>query len=192
MSDRAGQERHIRRKIVGIIGDGSLDPDADEAKMQLAEEVGRRLVDEGYRVACGGRGGSMLAACRGARASATYREGDTIGILPGSRHGAANDFVDIVIPTSLGHARNGVVAQSDAIVAIGGGAGTLSEMCFAWMHNRLIVACEVDGWSGRLAGSKLDERTRFPHIDDDRLHAAQSADEVVTIVKQRLSEYQVG
>jgi hypothetical protein len=186
------QPEQQRRLIIGVIGDGRLEPGRDDAKIRISRRLGERLVDAGYRVACGGRAGVMEQVCRGAHDSDAYRDGDTIGILPGGDADGANRFVDVVLPTSLGHARNSVVAQCDAMVAIGGGAGTLSEMCFAWIHNRLIVGVDVDGWSGRLAGERVDGRARFPHIDDDRVWAAASAADVLSILETQLPRYRTG
>ena len=179
-----------RRSVVGVIGDGTLPAGAE--KGEIAERLGRRLVDEGYRIACGGLAGVMESVCRGARRSEAYVEGCTIGILPGSDASEANRHVDIAIPTGLGHARNTLVAQSDAVVAIGGGAGTLSEVAFAWIMDRLIIAFRVHGWSGTLAGDRLDERERLPDVDGDRVFGVDDADEVIEILDRRLADYRTG
>src|SRR3546814_12882286 len=86
----------------------------------------------------------MEAAHRGARDSANWFDGAGIGILPGTNPGQANPYVDIAIPTGSDHGRNLVVAQSEAVIAIGGGAGTLSELAFAWIHRRLILALRCE------------------------------------------------
>src|SRR3546814_18376895 len=89
----------------------------------------------------------------------SYLDGAGIGILPGTNPGQANPYVDIAIPTGSDHGRNLVVAQSEAVIAIGGGAGTLSEIAFAWIHRRLIIALSCEdrksvgegkGMSGRV------------------------------------------
>jgi uncharacterized protein (TIGR00725 family) len=94
---------------------------------------------------CGGLGGVMEAACRGAKQTG----GTTVGILPGDDRSAANPYVDIVIPTGLGEARNAVVVRSaDALIAIGGAYGTLSEIAFALKAGKLVVGLgtwEVEG-----------------------------------------------
>ncbi len=94
---------------------------------------------------CGGLGGVMEAACRGARESG----GTTVGILPGTDRSAANPYVDIAIPTGLGEARNAIVARSaDALIAIGGAYGTLSEIAFALKAGKRVVGLgtwEVEG-----------------------------------------------
>jgi uncharacterized protein (TIGR00725 family) len=175
------------RLAVAIIGDGDTAPGA--TAHALAESLGTLLVDAGFRVVTGGLGGVMEAACRGARQAQAYQPGDTIGILPGHDNSAANAFVDIAIATGLGHARNLVVAHADAVVAVGGGAGTLSELAMAWIWKRLIVALRIDGWSGKLAGTRIDQRRRLPGIDDDCVFAADSADQAVTLVRTRLPQY---
>jgi uncharacterized protein (TIGR00725 family) len=109
---------------VAVIGPG--DAAADE--LEAAEEVGRLLAEAGAVVVCGGLGGVMEAACRGARAAA----GLTVGILPGRSRRDANPFVEVAVPTGLGEARNALVVRSaDAVVAIGGAYGTLSEIALA-------------------------------------------------------------
>src|SRR5690606_26742727 len=83
------------RPIVAVVGNR----DATRAQCELAEDVGRLLVERGFRVLTGGLSGVMEAACRGARSASNWREGDVIGILPGSCAEAANPYVDIVIPS---------------------------------------------------------------------------------------------
>jgi hypothetical protein len=142
-----------RRYVVAVIGNNT----ATEESSELAEQIGREIVDRGYRLVTGGLGGIMEAASRGARSSARYREGDVIGILPGGEAARANVYVDIVLPTNLGHARNVlVVGSADAVVAVGGGAGTLTEIAMAWQLKKPVIALQVEGWSGRLAGTAID------------------------------------
>ena len=143
-----------------------------------AEALGRAAVDAGFRVVCGGLGGVMAAACRGAASSEHYTEGDVIGLLPGPDKASANPWVDIVIPTDLGHARNLlVVATSDVVVAVGGGAGTLSELALAWQLGRPVVAlAQAEGWGATLAGTSIDaRRTDVVHPAADASDAARLA-----------------
>ncbi len=110
--------------IVAVVGDGSCPEDI----ARLAEEVGRLLAQKGATVICGGLGGVMEAACRGAKSAG----GLTIGILPGRRRRDANPFVDVPIVTGMGEARNViVVSSSQAVIAVSGGYGTLSEIAHA-------------------------------------------------------------
>lgn len=176
-----------RRPLIAVIGDAKLEPGS--VKDRLAEDIGRALVDAGYRVLTGGLGGVMEAASRGARSSSKYRSGDTVGVVPGHDPGEANAFVDVVLASGLDHVRNSVVAHADAVIAIGGGAGTMSEICFAWIYKRLIIGMRVDGWSGRMADQRVDERARYPNEADDRIFGADSADDVVRILADRLARF---
>ena len=107
---------------VAVVGAGV---DATEAQCALAEEVGALLAEAGATIVTGGLGGVMEAACRGARS----RGGFTVGLLPGVDREDANGWVVLALPTGLGEARNALVVRAaDAIVAIGGGWGTLSEI----------------------------------------------------------------
>lgn len=142
-----------RRKIVAVIGSGSTTKGNED--YQLAERIGRILVDMGFRVLTGGLNGIMEAAMKGARSSTRYSEGDTIAILPGIDPEDSNEYADIVIPTGIGIGRNIIVTNADGVIAVGGGSGTLSEMAFAWQKGRSIAAMDVDGWSKELGGRTL-------------------------------------
>lgn len=169
----------MRRKQVAVVGGAS----EDAASLRLAAEVGRLLVDHGHRVVTGGLGGVMAAAARGAKSSERAGDGDTIGVLPMLDPSAANPWVDIVVPTGMNFGRNVVlVAMSDALIAIGGGAGTLSEIALAWQHRLPIVALDVGGgWSSRLGGESLDPRGAAP------IAKAQSAQEAVARLEELLA-----
>jgi len=113
-----------KKKIIAVIG-GSA-PTSKEAG--LAEEVGQELAKHGAILICGGLGGVMEAACRGARAGG----GLTIGILPGENRQLANPYVEIPIATGIGYARNAAVVKSaQAVIAVGGSYGTLTEIGYA-------------------------------------------------------------
>jgi uncharacterized protein (TIGR00725 family) len=113
-----------RQLIIAVIGAGS--PSSRVAR--LAEAVGKELGSRGVVVVCGGLGGVMEAACRGAKSSG----GTTIGILPGSDPSEANEYIDIPIMTGIGFARNVIVVKTGrAAIAIGGAYGTLSEIAHA-------------------------------------------------------------
>ena len=113
----------------------------------------------------------MAAAARGAQAAGTD-EARVVGLLPGSTATSAAPAMGLVIPTGLGHLRNGLVASADAVVAIGGGAGTLSEICFARMYGRPIIAFRQPGWSGRVADQRLDGKRDSPIIGVDTVEEA--------------------
>jgi uncharacterized protein (TIGR00725 family) len=117
---------------VAVIGSGR----EHEAR---AEEVGQLLAERGCVVVTGGGGEVMAAACRGAKGAG----GTTIGILPGERRDDANEWVDHVVVTGIGHARNlAVVASGDAVIAVGGSWGTLAEIAFASRLGRKVVILE--------------------------------------------------
>jgi uncharacterized protein (TIGR00725 family) len=112
----------------------------------LAAAVGRQVAAQGYTLVCGGLGGGMAAACRGAKEAG----GVTIGIIPGYDERAANPWVDHVICTGLGQARNVLVAASgQALIAVGSGWGTLSEIALGLRLGRPVVL--VGGWAEVLA-----------------------------------------
>ena len=117
---------------IGVIGPSRATPEIAEAAFQ----VGALIARGGAILVCGGGGGAMEAACRGARSAG----GTTVGILPGPTREDANPFVDIAIPTGMGEARNALVVRaSDAVIAVGGGVGTLSEIGLALKMGRPVI-----------------------------------------------------
>lgn len=120
--------------------------DAGDDELAAAAEVGRRLAERGCVLVCGGLGGGMAAACRGAKLAG----GATVGVLPGYDDKAANPWVDHVVCTGLGQARNAVVAATGhALIAVGGGVGTLSEVALGLRLGRPVVL--LGGWAATLA-----------------------------------------
>ena len=147
---------------VAVIGSGTPDARLDA----LAERVGHLLAAAGATVVCGGLDGVMAAVCRGARAAG----GRTVGILPGGDRGAANAWVDLAMPTGMGEARNVLVVRAGrAVVAIGGGFGTLSELAFARKLGVPVVA--VSSWP----------------LDDEGIIHVDTADEAVRQVLELLA-----
>ena len=120
--------------FIAVCGAGT---DAGDGELAWAEEVGGLLAEAGAVLICGGLGGVMEAACRGARS----KLGFTIGLLPGERRDDANGWVSLAIPTGMGEARNFLIVRAaDAIIAIGGGWGTLSEVAFALKHGTPVIS----------------------------------------------------
>jgi uncharacterized protein (TIGR00725 family) len=120
---------------VAVVGSGAEHEES-------AEEVGRLLAERGCTLVCGGRGEVMEAAARGAKSAG----GTTIGILPGETRLDANEWIDHVVVTGIGHARNlAVAASGDAVIAVGGRYGTLAEIGFALTLGRRVVVLEP-GW----------------------------------------------
>jgi uncharacterized protein (TIGR00725 family) len=136
-----------QRIYVAVVGAS----DTDQATLDLAEEVGGLLALAGAVLVCGGLSGVMEAACRGARGA----RGTTVGILPGDDRGSANPFVDVAIATGLGEARNAVVVNSaDAVVAVGGEYGTLSEIALALKAAKPVVG--LGTWELARRGIEVD------------------------------------
>ena len=118
--------------IIGVIGGESSSMDEE----RVAYEVGHEIARRGHALICGGRHGIMREACRGAREAG----GHTIGILPGEDVSDMNEFVEFPIVTGLGHARNTIIPRTaDAVIAIGGRYGTLSEIAFALIAGKPIA-----------------------------------------------------
>lgn len=176
------------KKMVSIIGNSSVDE--GDSRLAFAYEMGKALVDNGYRVVSGGMGGIMEAAFKGAKASKFYQEGDTVAISPSFDRTACNEYADIVIATGLDIYRNVIVANSDAVIAVGGGAGTLAELASAWTLRRLMLAYrDCDDWSGKIADSRLDTRIRYKEIEEDRVFGVSTADEAIAILEKYIDMY---
>jgi uncharacterized protein (TIGR00725 family) len=125
-----------KQNFIAVIG-GSQ---ASVAELKSAEIVGREIARSGAVLVCGGMGGVMEAACRGAR----MEGGMTVGILPGENHLSANEFVDIPIVTGIGYARNvAVVRSARVVIAIGGSYGTLSEIGHALQSGVPVIGLET-------------------------------------------------
>jgi len=146
-------------KQVSVIGNARL---SKALYINMAREVGRVIAQEGFHLVCGGLGGVMLESCRGFKSISGV--GRSIGILPDYESQRANPFVDVVIPTGLDVGRNQlVVASGFAVVVVGGGAGTLSEIALAAQIGRPILLMKGSGgWADRLDCDYLDERKTTP------------------------------
>jgi len=126
----------MKQKMIGVIGGGQCSPDIE----LIAEEVGSLIAKKGAVLICGGLSGVMEAACRGAKKS----KGITIGILPGNRKTDANLYIDIPIVTGMADARNIlIVRSSDAVIAIDGKYGTLSEISFCLVYNVPVIGLKT-------------------------------------------------
>lgn len=127
-----------RQKItISVIGGH----DTSSKVENLAHDVGIVVAKVGGILVCGGLEGVMMAACRGTKEAG----GLTIGLLPGKDKREANPFVDIALPTTIGFARNAMVACSaDIVIALPGSHGTLSEICYALVYKRPVI--DLGGW----------------------------------------------
>lgn len=163
--------------IISVIGGDAAGPEAVKA----AEAVGRELAKRGVTLVCGGRSGVMEAACRGARAEG----GHTIGIMPGrdARESPPNQYVEFPLYTGLGYARNiMVVLSGEAIIAIDGSYGTLSEIAYALIHQRPIVG--LDTWDFAYHGHDGERILRAASPED----AAEMAIELAKKQREVTSE----
>jgi uncharacterized protein (TIGR00725 family) len=153
--------------LVAVAGPG----DASEDVLARAEEVGRLLAQAGAAVLCGGLGGVMEAACRGAAAA----DGLSVGLLPGSDRGAANRYVSITLATGLGEMRNALLVRcSDAVIGVGGSTGTLSEIALAARTGKPVVW--LSGW----------------HVPELDVAVAVSAEDAVASVMRRIETRETG
>jgi len=150
-------EGRLVKGQIGVIGGAACSPEIYEIacpKVALWPEVGREIAKNGFALVCGGLGGVMPkvalwpeAACQGAKKAG----GITIGLLPTSDRGDANPYCDLVIPTGLGHARNVLVVHAaDALIAVDGEAGTLSEIAIALKIGKPIVGIKSWELEGRV------------------------------------------
>jgi uncharacterized protein (TIGR00725 family) len=174
--------------LVAVIGDAGAG--RSSVAWRLAHAAGRALIDGGYRVATGGLGGVMEAALAGARASTHYQPGDTIALLPGADPDEANEYADVVLATGMDVGRNALVARCDAVVAVGGGAGTLSEIAMAWTLRRPVLALPAAGWSRELAGRRLDRRDRHVRGIRDQVHPVRRPQDLPSLLAKVLPCHQ--
>lgn len=150
---------------VAVIGGQVCSPEEE----RIAYEVGSHLARAGAILVCGGLGGVMEAACKGAKEAG----GVTIGILPGPFRSDANPYVDYAIATDMGQARNAIIIRTvDAVVAVGGEYGTLSEIALALKMGKKVVA--ISSWEIRRRG-----------IPDERIINAEDAASAVRLVTGR-------
>jgi uncharacterized protein (TIGR00725 family) len=150
------------RAWIAVAGPGEAAP----WEVEAAEEAGAAVAEAGCGLVCGGLGGVMEAACRGARS----RGGLTVGLLPGSDRDAANCWVLVALPTGLGEARNALVVRTaDAVVAIGGGWGTLSEIALALKAGIPVVG--VGTWEPSRGGGLVEGVVA---VDDPRAAVAEA------------------
>jgi uncharacterized protein (TIGR00725 family) len=151
----------VTAPVVAVVGAGATGPDEDDA-----ETIGRLVAEAGATLVCGGLGGVMEAAYRGARSAG----GTTVGLLPGLDRAAANPHVVVAVPTGLGEARNTLVVRAaDVVVAVGGGHGTLSEIAFALKTGTPVV------------GLRTWELRRGDGTDDTAVHRVASAEDAARV-----------
>jgi uncharacterized protein (TIGR00725 family) len=142
MKNKGGE----KKLFIAVVGGGKCTP----AEAEIAENVGRELAKRGAILICGGLGGIMEAACKGASSEG----GTTIGILPSDKADTANPYVKIPIATGMGEARNLIIVRTaQSIIAVSGEYGTLSEIAFALKNNKPVVG--LNTWSLRKNGEDV-------------------------------------
>jgi uncharacterized protein (TIGR00725 family) len=153
----------MSKKIqIGVIGGRQVSAD----HLSFAEQVGQEIAGRGAVLICGGLGGVMEACCRGAKSAG----GTTVGILPMNISDDANKYVDIIIPTGMGVARNAIIINAcDGIIAVGGSYGTLSEMAFALQRGIPLVS--LKSWAV-----------------DESVIRAETAQDAVNIIFQKIKK----
>ncbi len=159
----------LRIGVIGQSGNGPLS--MAPGLLEKAEAIGREIAVRGAVLLCGGRCGVMEAACKGAKSAG----GITVGIMPGEGTEDCNPYVDIAITTGVGlDTRSAILVKScDALIMLGGGNGTLTELSLAYTNARpVIILRGTGGWADRIKavcydGHYLDERRSVPHVYAD-------------------------
>lgn len=160
----------MEKMFIAVCGSDSDDLHLSSTMLEVAEEIGRGIAQRGGVLVCGGRGGVMQAACKGAKTM----NGVTVGLLPSSKE-EANEFVDIPLATGLGMRRNFlVVFSADVVIGIGGRWGTLSELSYAMIFEKPVILVKgTGGCVDELASGNLMK------LSDSRFYVVTSAQEAV-------------
>lgn len=168
---------------IAIIGSAGIEEypyrKPDKKIYKMAYELGSLVAKSGSILICGGKGGIMKEACRGAKENG----GITVGIISGNKRGESNRFVDVEIVSGFtNYAEDGIIiSMSDGIIAIGGGAGTLQEITLGYRNKKPTVLMKnVNGWSSKLKDVYLDERKNI------KLYTATRSNEAVRLLFQLL------
>jgi hypothetical protein len=167
----------IRRRQILVIGnnDNGCTPDIEK----LAYDMGSKIAKSNSVLITGGLGGVMRAACHGAHDA----DGITVGIIPQNDFSLANEFCDIVIPSGMGLMRDFLNALSaDGVIVIGGGSGTLSEICAAYMYKKPIIALKNSGGTAsKYADQFLDHRKNV------KIVGVETTDEAIKYVLEQIN-----
>lgn len=173
-----------KRKIqIGIIG--SAGPEEYPGKKpsnkiyEITEVVGKMVAEKNAIIICGGKGGIMESACKGAKSVG----GITVGVVSGNKRGTSNQYVDVeVVSGTINCGEEAlIISMSDALIILGGGAGTLQEITLAYRNNKPMVALVgLEGWGKKLANTYLDDRKKVKII------SAKTPKEAIDIVFNKL------
>lgn len=172
-----------RKLQIGVIG--SAGPEEYPGKKPnsstyaAAEKLGQMIAQKGAILICGGKGGIMEAACKGAKSLG----GITVGIVSGNIRNSCNKFVDVEVLSGMNNCAEEsiIISMSDALIILGGGAGTLQEISIAYRNNKPMVALtNIQGWGKKLAGRYLDYRNKV------KIQEAQSCEQAIDLVFNKL------
>jgi len=175
------KEKNERLPVVGVIGPSKFTCTAEVYEFGIT--LGKMLAKLNVHMVCGGLEGIMEAVSLGFW-EVKKKKGVAIGISPYDRRGGANRYCDVVIPSGIGISRNAIIINSsDVLVAVAGGAGTLSEIAFAWQKSKHVICYDgFEGWAKTLGGTQLDNRRR------KLLHTASSLNEIKELILKQMSQ----
>lgn len=140
----------MKKRVIAVIGSGT----ADESLRETAEQVGRLIAKRNAVLVCGGLGGVMEAAARGAKSEG----GTTVGILPQDHKDYANPWIDIAVATGFGEGRNVIIVRTaDALIAVGGEYGTLSEIAFGLRNGKPVIGLHTWNIRGVIKAADAEE-----------------------------------
>lgn len=151
----------------------------DVRAFKIAYEVGKLIANQNAILICGGKGGIMESACKGAK----EKNGITVGVISGNKRNKSNRFVDVEIVSGMVNSSEEalIISMSDGIIAIGGGSGTLEELALAYRNRKPIVAIKgIPGWADKVAGSYLDERKLL------KIESAKTAKEAIALLMKNI------
>jgi uncharacterized protein (TIGR00725 family) len=173
-------KRRLQIAIIGSAGPEEYPGKKPNSKAyEIAEKLGREIANKDAVLVCGGKGGIMEAACKGAKSVG----GITTGVISGNNRGESNPYVDVeVVSGMLNCAEESlIISMSDALIVLGGGSGTLQEIALAYRNDKPVVVVDgLDGWGKKLANTYLDYRKKFKII------SAKNAEEAIDIVFNKL------
>lgn len=173
----------MRRLQIGVIGSAGWEEypgkKPDKKSFKIAYEVGRLIAQNKAILVCGGKGGAMEEACRGAKEN----NGITVGVISGNNRNQVNPYVDVEIVSGMVNCAEEaiIVSMCDGIIAIGGGSGTLQEIATAYRNKKPIVVVKSGGgWADKLSNLYLDERKLI------KIAVANSPEEALTLLLKKI------
>ncbi|MDO8429513.1 MAG: TIGR00725 family protein [Candidatus Daviesbacteria bacterium] len=173
-------KRKFQIAVIGSAGKEEYLKIKPKSKLyRFAEEIGELIAKKGSILVCGGKGGIMDRACKGAKKF----KGITVGVVSGKERGTANKYVDVEIVSGMVNSSEEalIITMADAVIILGGGSGTLEEIALSYRNNKPMVAITgFGGWGDKLANTYLDERERILIL------SARTSNEAIDIVFNKL------